>query len=141
MKRLWIALATVAAVTVIVPMAVAQQGPADDSRTTSVADPAASSIPGTATPGMSDYERRLREYMEPKLAVRRVAQQRAAQRRARMAARQWYGYSNLRPTASPDPYSGEYSPRWGGNNSLYPNLWSGYGPSYVVLWPYGDMMR
>jgi hypothetical protein len=136
MKRLWIALAATA---LLVPAAMAQEKSADNSSTAPGAG--ASSVQGTGTPEASVYEQRLREYMDSKLAVRRVAQERAAQRRARVAARQWYGYSNLRPSASPDPYNGEYSPRWGGNNSLYPNLWSGYGPSYVVLWPYSGMMR
>ena len=87
----------------------------------------------TPTPEMWFYEQRLRKYMDPKLAVRRAAEQRSAQRRARIAARKWFGYSNLRPVSGTDPYNSNYSsPGWGGNNSLYPYLWSGYGPQWVV---------
>lgn len=134
MKKLWIALVATA---FIVPAAFAQEGTSGES--TVVPNVTVSSGQVTATPEMWFYEQRLREYMDTKLAIRRVAEQRAAERRARIAARKWYGYSNLRPTASPDPYYGNYSPSWGGNNSLYPDLWSGYGPSYVVLWPYGNV--
>ena len=131
MKRLWIVFAVML---FVVPAATAQEGSSNDSKV--MPNVTVSTGQVTATPEMWFYEQRLREYMDSKMAVRRVAEQKAAQRRARIAARKWYGLSNLRPTASPDPYNGSYSPRWGGNNSLYPNLWSGYGPSYVVLWPY-----
>ena len=131
MKRFWIMLAVTL---FVVPTANAQEKSSAGSNV--VPNVNVSSGQVTATPEMWFYEQRLREYLDSKLAVRRVAEQKAAQRRARIAARKWYGYSNLRPVASPDPYNGNYSPAWGGNNSLYPNLWSGYGPSYTVLWPY-----
>jgi len=133
MKRLWIALA---AVVLVVPVAIAQERSSGDTKITPAATISSGQV--TATPEMWFYEQRLREYMDSKLAVRRVAEERSAQRRARIAARKWYGYSNLRPVASPDPFNGNYSPSWGGNNGLYPDLWSGYGPSYVVLWPYSN---
>lgn len=38
--------------------------------------------------------------------------QRAAQRNARIAAMNWYGMSNARPTASATPFTGMYSPAW-----------------------------
>ena len=137
MKRLWIALI---AAWLFVPTAQAQDTTADEAKVMPTTVTVASGQI-TATPEMWFYEQRLREYLNPKLAVRRVAQQKAAARRARTAARKWYGYSNLRPVASPDPINGNFSPAWGGNNSLYPNLWSGYGPSYTVLWPYDTVRR
>ncbi|HLA84291.1 MAG TPA: hypothetical protein VJL29_05825 [Thermoguttaceae bacterium] len=137
MKRLWIAIAVTL---FVVPTAGAQDSSSDGPKSASGAAPAVAASSGqvTATPEMWFYEQRLREYMDPKLSVRRVAEERSAQRRARIAARMWYGYSNLRPVASPDPYNGDYSPGWGGNNSMYPHLWSGYGPSYVVVRPYAS---
>ena len=136
MKRFWIALV---AAWLFVPTAQAQDAATNEAKVM----PAVTTVTGqvTATPEMWFYEQRLREYLNPKLAVRRVAEQQSAERRARMAARKWYGYSNLRPVASPDPFNGNYSAAWGGNNSLYPNLWSGYGPSYMVLWPYDSIRR
>lgn len=40
------------------------------------------------------------------------AAQRGAQRAARIAAMNWYGMSNSRPTASATPFTGMYSPAW-----------------------------
>jgi hypothetical protein len=137
MKRLWIA--PVVALWLMAPAfaqdksAAAQQKPSAEAKVVPSVSVASSQI--TPTPEMWFYEQRLREYMDPKLAIRRVAEQRAAQRRARLAAMKWYGYSNLRPTGAPDPYNGGSSPRWGGNNSLHPELWSGYGPTWVGQWP------
>ncbi|MBN1588688.1 MAG: hypothetical protein JW888_04160 [Pirellulales bacterium] len=130
MKRLWIAPALV--LLMVLP-ATAQQGSSTDSKVV----PSITVSPGqiTPTPEMWFYEKRLQEYMDPKLAIRRVAEQRSAERRNRMAARKWFGYSNLRPVAGTDPYNGDYSPGWAGNNSLYPYRWSGYGPSWVVWRP------
>jgi hypothetical protein len=88
------------------------------------------------TPEMWLYEQQLREYLDPGMAVRRNAEFRAAQRRHRMASLKWFGLSNQRPSASPDPYNGEYSPAWVGNNGLYPYRWSGgEGRPWVVLRP------
>ncbi len=130
MKRLWIASAVV--LFTVLPATAQERSSRGASVVPSVT---LSSAELTPTPEMWFYEQRLREYMDPKLAVRRAAQQRSAQRRARMAARKWFGYSNLRPVAGPDPYNSNYSPGWGGNNSLYPYLWSGYGPQWVVMRP------
>jgi hypothetical protein len=40
------------------------------------------------------------------------AQQRGAQRMARLDAMRWYGFSGSRPTASAMPYTTMYSPAW-----------------------------
>ena len=71
------------------------------------------------TPEMREYLRELKRH-DPMNPVRQAAQQKADQRRARLASMQWYGYSNLRPTANPVPFYGSYSPSWMGNS------WDGY---------------
>lgn len=83
-----------------------------------------------ATPEMWFYQQELARYNvpNPKTLVRVEAEQKAAQRRARIAAMQWYGYSNSRPTAGIDPVDGPLSPQWIGNgyNSYYwvqPSIW------------------
>ena len=48
----------------------------------------------TATPEMWFYEQAIRRYDDPKNAVRAAAEFKANQRRARIAAMDWYGYSN-----------------------------------------------
>jgi hypothetical protein len=46
---------------------------------------------------------------DPKAAIRRKAELKAAQRQARLAAQQWYGVSNARPTVSATPTMSVYS--------------------------------
>ncbi len=130
MKRFWIGLA----VTLFMVLPATAQ---DKSKTESKIVPSVAISSGqvTPTPEMWFYEQQLREYLDPKLSLRRVVEQKAAQRRARIAARKWFGLSNARPVASPDPWNGTYSAGWAGNNSLYPYRWSGYGPSWIVQRP------
>lgn len=52
---------------------------------------------------------------DPKILVRRKAEQQAAERMARIAAMKWYGYSNSRPRAEVTPFMSYYSPAWDGN--------------------------
>lgn len=85
----------------------------------------------TPTPEMWFYEQYMRQYMDPKWAVRQRAEFQANQRDSRLAARRWFGYSNLRPTASTDPIHGEFSPHWTGNNYVYPDRWNGGSPVVV----------
>ncbi len=94
----------------------------------------------TMTPEMWFYEQYQREYQDPKMAVRRNAEFRAAQRQNRLAAMKWFGYSNQRPVANPDPFFADYSPAWRSNNYFYPYRWTGGGwPWYTgrpwVVWP------
>ena len=96
-----------------------------------------------ATPEMWFYEQYQREYQDPKMAVRRNAEYRAAQRRRRMAALKWFGFSNQRPQAGPEPFHGEWSPVWTSNNGVYPYRWAGGGWPWVagrpwVIWPGGS---
>jgi hypothetical protein len=128
MKRFWIGMA----VTLFLVVPANAQEKAANQTSQVVPNVAVSSGQVTPTPEMWFYEQRLREYLNPKMSIRRVVEQDAAQARARMAARKWFGYSNSRPVASPDPYYGTYSPGWAGNNSLYPYRWNGYGSAWVL---------
>ncbi len=137
MKRSWIALAVVAAFLTI--PALAQEpvvpGPV-------VSDITVASCQPSPTPQMWFYQQQLEEYMNTKLAIRRKAEAQARQRRARLATSRWFGQSNLRPRATTDPINGCYSSRWGGNNLLVPNLWSGYscGAGRVALSPRSEIV-
>lgn len=97
----------------------------------------ASMLPGqvTTTPEMWFYEQYMLNYQDPKLAVRQKAEFRSAQRHARMASREWFGFSNARPKVGPDPIHGDYAPHWGSNNSHYPYRWNGIGAAAVVVRP------
>jgi hypothetical protein len=84
------------------------------------------------TPEMWYYMQEQRRYDDPKQAIRRKAEEKAAQRRDRIAALKWYGMSNSRPTASALPFYGTYSPSWVGN-SWNPYHWhGGYGYVYAI---------
>ena len=72
------------------------------------------------------YLQQMRRYDDPKQAVRRKAEFRAAQRRNRLAAMKWFGLSNSRPQASAVPWSGTYSPQWS-SNSWDRFGWAGVG--------------
>ena len=77
------------------------------------------------TPEMWLYVQEMRRHDDPKEAVRRKAEYRTAQRQRRMAAREWFGYSNARPTANSDPWTAGYSAHWSGNNAMRPDQWIG----------------
>jgi hypothetical protein len=95
--------------------------------------PAQLQVPSMAnlTPEMWLYLQERDRYDDPAHAVRRKAEDRATQRNHRMAARKWFGFSNARPTASPVPIMGTYSPFWAGNDTD-PNRWSGIGPATII---------
>jgi hypothetical protein len=86
-----------------------------------------------ATPEMWFYEQSLRQYRDPKLAVRQAAEFRAEQRQRRIESAKWFGLSNLRPRVSSDPIHTDYSPGWTSNNSYYPSRWSGSGGVPTVV--------
>jgi hypothetical protein len=91
--------------------------------------------PGELTPtaDMWFYEQEWKRHDDPKQAVRRNAEFDTAQRQNRMAARKWYGFSNIRPTADAMPFCGDYSPGWR-SNSFAPYQWAGtVGGTTVVL--------
>lgn len=86
----------------------------------------------TPTPDMWFYEQYMRQRQDPKSGVREKAEFRSVQRQDRMAARKWFGFSNLRPVAGSDPIHGDYSPGWTSNNRQYPYRWSGVNGVTVV---------
>jgi len=89
----------------------------------------------TPTPEMWFYEQYYQQYQDPKTAVRAKAEERSAQRRARLAAMRWFGFSNSRPRAGTDPVHSDYSPAWTSRNMNYPFRWGGYGVASVVVRP------
>lgn|SRR5487761_1095278 len=84
------------------------------------------------TPEMWFYMQETRRHDDAKAAVRRKAEFRTAQRQRRIAAREWFGYSNARPTANPDPYTAGYSPHWSANNAMRPDQWIGNSRTAAV---------
>jgi hypothetical protein len=83
----------------------------------------------TVTPEMWLYQQEMRRYNDPLQAVRQNASIRANQRRSRLAAQQWFGFSNSRPQASPVPFMDMYSPTWV-SNSWNPYGWIGSGQAW-----------
>ena len=84
------------------------------------------------TPEMWLYMQQLERHDDPKMAVRRKAEERAAQRTHRIAARKWFGLSNSRPSANPIPVMGTYSPFWSGND-IDPHRWNGVGAPVIIV--------
>ena len=72
----------------------------------------------TPTADMWFYQQDQRHYHDPHEAVRRKSAFRTQQRQLRLAAQQWYGVSNSRPTAASTPFSGgNYGPEFGGGRA------------------------
>ncbi|MCC6123546.1 MAG: hypothetical protein IT426_01140 [Pirellulales bacterium] len=86
-----------------------------------------------ATPEMWFYEQYVREYKDPKNAVRANAEFTAKQRANRLAAMRWFGLSNSRPRVGADPVN-VYPPAWVSNTPLQPNRWQATGgqPYYLA---------
>jgi hypothetical protein len=61
------------------------------------------------TPAMWFFEQDLKQYQDPKTAVRSKAEERSAQRRGRLASIRAFGFSNSRPRSGTDPYNTHYS--------------------------------
>jgi hypothetical protein len=87
------------------------------------------------------YQQERKDRLDTKLAIRRREMLKGIQRRQRIAAMRWFGFSNQRPTVSPDPINGYYSPFWAGNNPLSPYMWSGCGYTTVVVRPNATTSR
>ncbi len=83
------------------------------------------------TPEMWFYEQERNRYDDPKVAVRRKAELRAAQRNERLAAMKWYGQSNSRPLVSSTPFFSTYGAGWT-SNTPNPYLWRGGATTTVV---------
>ncbi|MBL9124318.1 MAG: hypothetical protein JNG90_11850 [Planctomycetaceae bacterium] len=89
----------------------------------------------TPTQEMWFYQQELKRAQDPKQAIRRRAEYRAAQRERRLASQEWYGVSPLRPNANITPWmGGSYSPGWSGN-SRDSFRWSPATPVVVVPFP------
>jgi len=87
------------------------------------------------TPEIWLYLQETRRHSDPKEAVRRKAELRTAQRQARLESQKWFGFSGLRPQANPVPFTGTYSPVWGGNGrNGY--VWTGVGSPYMTSYAY-----
>ena len=78
-----------------------------------------------ATPEMWFYDQAMRQYKDPKMAVRARAEFRANQRQQRLESMRWFGFSNSRPRASSDPFHNDYSPGWVATPGYYPARWNG----------------
>ena len=96
--------------------------------------------PLVTTPEMWIYQQQLRRYDDPQTAVRRKAEFRAEQRQRRLAAQQWFGFSNLRPTANATPWGNQYGPVWI-SNSARPFGWAGVATPVVVRVPEETLTR
>jgi hypothetical protein len=89
-------------------------GPAKD------VDPPQAEKEHTLTPEMYRYLSDLQRYGGPQDLTRVRAAREADQRKERLAAMRWYGYSNSRPMAAATPFTSQYGPRWvGGRNNPY----------------------
>ena len=66
------------------------------------------------------------EIVDTRSLVQRNAMFRAEQRRRRLAAMRWFGFSNSRPAVASVPYMTPYAPAWVGN-ALLPYYWHGGG--------------
>ncbi len=101
----------------------------DVDRLTKQADPQAAANDIAQTEDMWFYLQELRRYDDPQVMIRRKAERKGEQRRQRLAAMKWYGYSPSRPTANPIPSMGVSSPMWIGNGAD-PYQW--IGNAYVT---------
>jgi hypothetical protein len=90
--------------------------------------------PGELTPTaeMWFYEQARRDYMDPKMMVRRKAEFESAERSRRLAAMRWHGFSPSRPSASTDPVHGDAGYHWSSGNAYFPMRWSSAGGTIVV---------
>jgi hypothetical protein len=93
--------------------------------------PPSTLTPPATTPEMWFYEQERLRYEDPKTAVRRHAEYRFAQQQRRIESRKWFGISNSRPIASPNPWYDTYSPMWV-SNTAYPYEWSGVGYPAII---------
>jgi hypothetical protein len=86
----------------------------------------------TPTPEMWFYEQMRQDYNNPALQMRLRGERAAAERRARLAAREWYGVSLGRPMAHVTPFTYYYSPFWA-SNQRNPFLWTSGGAGPVII--------
>jgi hypothetical protein len=131
-KAIHVSFLSLAAAAMLTASSSAQERDSRDLRRDDPAPVAGQAV--SPTPEMWFYEQERTRYEDPKAAVRRKAEFRSAQRQNRLAACKWFGMSNSRPTASPTPVTGTYSPVWA-SNTPDPYRWSGVGGASMVLRP------
>jgi hypothetical protein len=122
------------ALVLVRPCAAQDESPEPQTERTSAMSSEATLSTMARTPEMWFYEQERIRYEDPKMAVRRRAELRAAQRSERIAAQQWYGISNSRPMVSTTPLFESYSPYWG-SNTYDPKRWRPYGTPTAVAMP------
>jgi len=84
------------------------------------------------TPEMWIYLNEQKRHDNARLAVRRKAEFRTAQRNRRLATQKWFGFSNQRPQAAVTPFTSHYSPTWSGNG-VHGYDWRGTGSRTVII--------
>ena len=94
--------------------------------------PSPSDLQFEQTPEFYMFMKMMERYDSPKQAVRRKAEQKAAERRGRLASQKWYGYSQSRPAANPLPWMSTYGQQWVGNGGN-PYHWVQYWPTTVRI--------
>lgn len=113
---------------VLVSAAVAQQPRAPH---TPLGGPSLADVTPTPTETMWLYTQEMRRYDDPAQAVRRKAEERSQQRRDRIAALKWMGFSRQRPAVMPTPFTSFYGPSmvvdplrlWGGPAAPVSSAW------------------
>ncbi len=78
------------------------------------------------TEDMWFYLQELRRHDDPQVLIRQKSEKKGEQRRGRLAAMKWFGWSQSRPTANPTPWTGVFAPHWTGNG-VDPSMWIGSG--------------
>jgi len=88
--------------------------------------------PAPSSPGEAEASREVRAHelhlmqaQAQEESIHRAAVARAEQRTRRLESQRWFGISNTRPSASIDPFDGDYSPFWASNYPFYPMRWVG----------------
>lgn len=113
-----------AALGLIAAVAGAQEPGREVANAPAVADEAQNAAVAMS-PEMDRYQQELQRWDDPQQAVRRAAEERAAQRRQRIAARKWYGVSNARPIVSHTPFMYWYAPRRAFYDNNFESSWRG----------------
>ena len=90
-----------------------------------ISQPSPSDLQVQQDPQLYMLMKMMERYDNPKQAVHRKAEVKAAQRRGRLASQKWYGFSPLRPNASPLPWMGTSAQHWVGNG-VNPHHWVGH---------------
>ena len=143
MKWLWITLPVVSLFLAVPALAQNKSAPNKLAPNKSGSKTGIAISPGDLAPTqeMWFYQQYQKEYMDPKTTVRQKAEFRAEERQRRLAARRWYGFSNLRPTANVDWIDSDPAPHWASGNVYLPFQWNGPVSTTVHLKPTAPVSR